>query len=144
MNGKKKEDAEFRLILKDGREFWEGMEVEWIRENGTTVMCTVISLRPDAGFKGEWLGFKDIMSHSNQVRIPLPPKMVPMTAREVWELVNVKVVEWKLETSKKSSFGGMITCKDGGGLILDVYPIHACRYLSDSGEWVKFEKEVEG
>lgn len=137
-NLKTKEEAEFVLKLKDGREFWEGMEVE--RKVVGAWEKNIISdcVSP----KTITLGI--VLDHPCYVRIPQPPpEKTPLERmREVDRIINADRSVWSDTRSRYNRIGGDISFYDRT-VKLNGIEINYIEILLDSGEW-KNLKEVVG
>lgn len=124
-----------RIILSDNREFHVGQKVEWEYIRGWRKVWIGLVSTSD-----EIITVGMVINNPSNVRAISPKVKRPMTAKEVWSLLQTGV-EWRSENNPNIHIGACV-CDLGKNLLIDGFVIGGCTYRTEPDQpWQKFEVE---
>lgn len=138
-NLKTEAEADFVLTLKDGRKFWEGMEVEWCRYDKKWAKHIISNeITPTS------VTLELITNNPELVRIPAPPpEKTPLERmREVDWIINVDGRIWRAIADLKPALRAIVWLDSDDVVRVQGHKIHTMEILLDSGEWKNLKEMV--
>lgn len=130
-----------RIILSDNREFHVGQKVEWEYIRGWRKVWIGLVSTSD-----EIITVGMVINNPSNVRAISPKVKRPMTAKEVWSLLQTGV-EWRSDKWLNKSFaiGSSVIMHENEILLTNQgfsYKIESCTYRTAPDQpWQKFEVE---